>query len=202
MKIYRGYSDQGDASGPVSVVVYQEDQESYKLRHMIVHSPTGMGHGYQGSGAADLALSVLADYLGEAAAIPAHERYDPRVADEIKRTGAWLLHQEFKRDVVASLPQDRNVTIDGADIEAWLAPRRAEVERLLRERRLLALLGKRVMLADGAVVDMLDIVDDAPAETLLVYAVGHSALHRAVALREVARVLGPMPDNDGEEEAP
>jgi len=196
MKIYRGYSDQGDASGPVSVLVYQEGQESYILRHMIVHSPSGLSWGYQGSGAADLALSVLADYLGEVAAIPAHERYDPRVADEIKRTGAWLLHQEFKRDVVASLPQVRNVTIDGADIEAWLAPRRAELERLLRERRLLALLGKRVMLADGAVVDVLDIVDDAPAETLLVYAVGHSALHRAVALSEVARVLG----DDGEEE--
>ncbi len=202
MKIYRGYSDQGDASGPVSVLVYQEGQESYILRHMIVHSPSGLSWGYQGSGAADLALSVLADYLGEVAAIPAHERYDPRVADEIKRTGAWLLHQEFKRDVVASLPQDRNVTIDGADIEAWLAPRRAEVERLLRERRLLALLGKQVTLADGAVVDVLDIVDDAPAETLLVYAVGHSALHRAVALSEVARVLGPMPDDDEEEEAP
>jgi len=202
MKVYKGYSDQGDVSGPVSVVVYQEDPEPYKLRHMIVHSPSGMSWGYQGSGAADLALSILADYLGEAAAIPTHERYDPHVADEIKQTGAWLLHQDFKRDFVAALPQDRNVTIDDADIEAWLDPRRAEVERLLRERRLLALLGKRVALADGAVVDVLDIVDDAPAETLLVYAVGHSALHRTVTLAEVAQVLGPMPDDDEEEEIP
>ena len=202
MKMYRGYSDQGDASGPVSLVVYEDGQEPYKLRHMIVHSPSGMSWGFHGSGPADLALSILADYLGEAAAIPAHERYDPRVADEIKQTGAWLLHQEFKRDVVASLPQDRNITIDGADIEAWLAPRRAEALRLLRERRLLNLLGKRVTLADGAVVDVLDIVDDAPAETLLVYAVSHSALHRTVALSEVAQVLDPMPDDDEEEETP
>jgi len=202
MKVYRGYSDQGDASGPVSLVVYEDGQEPYKLRHMIVHSPSGMSWGFHGSGPADLALSLLADYLGEAAAIPAHERYDPRVADEIRETGAWLLHQDFKRDIVASLPQDRNVTINGADVEAWLAPRREEALRLLRERRLLALLGKRVTLVDGAVVDVLDIVDDAPTETLLVYAVGHSALHRSVALTEVARVVGPIPDDEGEEVNP
>jgi len=183
----------------VSVVVYEESQKPYKLRHMIVHSPSDMSWGFNGSGPADLALSVLADYLGEAAAIPAHERYDHAIANQIGETGAWLLHQEFKRDVVAPLPQDRNVTIDGRAIEAWLEPRRAEALRLLRERRLLTLLGKRATLADGAVVDVLDIVDDTPAETLLVYAVGHSALHRTVVLREVAQVLGPMTD-DGEEE--
>jgi len=103
---------------------------------------------------------------------------------------------------VASLPQDRNVTINGADVEAWLAPRRVELERLLRERRLLALLGKRVTLADGAVVDVLDIVDDAPTETLMVYAVGNSGLHRTVALSEVTRTVGPIPDDDGKEETP
>jgi len=81
-------------------------------------------------------------------------------------------------------------------------PRRAEVERLLRERRLLNLLGKRIALADGAVVDVLDIVDDAPAETLLVYAVGHSALHRSVELSEVARVVGPIPDDEREKVRP
>jgi len=199
MKVYRGYSDQGDATGPVSLVVYEDGQEPYKLRHMIVHSPSGMAWGYQGSGASDLALSVLADYLGETAAIPAHERYDHAIAGAIQETGAWLLHQEFKRDVVAGLPQGHNVTIDGADIEAWLESRRAEVERLLRERRLLALLGKRVVLTNGAVADVLDIVDDAPADALLVYAVGNSALHRAVALTEVARTVGPIPDDDGEE---
>ncbi len=202
MKMYRGYSDQGDASGPVSLVVYEDGQEPYKLRHMIVHSPSGMSWGFHGSGPTDLALSILANYLGEAAAIPAHERYDHDIADGIQETGAWLLHQDFKRDFVATLPQDRNVTIDGRAIEAWLAPRRAEVERLLRERRLLNLLGKRIALADGAVVDVLDIVDDAPAETLLVYAVDHSALHRSVELSEVARVVGPIPDDEREEVRP
>jgi len=38
-------------------------------------------------------------------------------------------------------------------------------------------------------VDVLDIVDEDPEGTLLVYAVGDSALHRAVVLGEVTRVL-------------
>ncbi len=73
------------------------------------------------------------------------------------------------------------------------------MERLLRERRLLALLGQRVALADGTVVDVLDLVDEEPG-VLLVYAVGNSALHRTVALADVARVVGPMPDDNNEEE--
>jgi len=201
MKMYRGYSDQGDATGPVSVLVYEQGRAPSKLRHMIVHSPSGMSWGYHGSGSADLALSILADYLGEAMAIPPHDRYDHAIAGAIQETGAWMLHQEFKRDVVAPLPQGRNVAIDGADIAVWLEPRQAELDRLLRERRLLALLGQRIELADGSMVDVLDIVDEDPEGTLLVYAVGDSALHRTVALGEVARVLDPMPDEAETEEA-
>ena len=119
MKIYKGYSDQGDATGPTSVLVYEEGHETYRLRHMIVHSPSGMSWGFHGSGPADLALSVLADYLDEAAAIPTHERYDHAIAGQIQETGAWLLHQEFKRDVVARLSQDRGFTITDVEIKAW-----------------------------------------------------------------------------------
>lgn len=200
MKIYRGYSDHGDASGPVSVLVYEERHEPYKLRHLIVHSPTGMSWGYQGSGAADLALAVLADYLGEAAAIPPHDRYDHALASVIQETGAWQLHQDFKRDFVAPLPQDRNVTIDGVDIAAWLEPRQDALDWEMRERRLLALLGQRVQLTNGAVVDVLDIEDDNPVGALLVYVLGDSALHRTVSLTDVARVFGPIPDDEEREE--
>jgi len=196
MKVYRGYSDQGDASGPVSVLVYEEGHEPYKLRHLIVHSPSGMSWGYQGSGAADLALAVLADYLGEAAAIPPHDRYDHAIAGVIQETGAWRLHQDFKRDFVAPLPQDRNVTIDGVDIAAWLEPRQDALDREMRERRLLALLGQRVQLTNGAVVDVLDIEDDNPVGALLVYVLGDSAQHRTVALADVARIFGPIPDDE------
>ena len=195
MKTYKGYSDQGDATGPTSVLVYEEGHETYRLRHLIVHSPTGMSHGYHGSGPADLALAILADYLGETAAIPAHERYDHALAGVIHETGAWLLHQEFKRDVVALLPQGRGFTIDGNIVAAWLKPRQAALDREMRERRLLALLGQRVQLTDGSLVDVLDITDEARPTALLAYAAGDSALHRTVRLRDVARALGPIPDD-------
>jgi len=194
MKVYRGYSDQGNASGPVSLVVYEEGQKPYKLRHMIMHSPSGMSWGYQGSGAADLALSVLADWLGEVAAVPAHERYDHAIAGQIQETGAWLLHQEFKRDFVATLPQDRNVTINGVDIETWLEPRRAALD----EWRIPSLIGKRVMLTSGAVVDVLDSAEGETQPSLVVYVIGDTADHRIVPLADVIRALGPIPDDDGE----
>jgi len=55
------------------------------LRHIERHSPTGFEWGYGGSGPADLALSLLADYLGDAVA-----------AEELK--GA------FKSEIIARLP--------------------------------------------------------------------------------------------------
>ncbi len=196
MKIYRGYSDQGDAANTVSVLVYEEGHEPYRLRHLIVHSPTGMSWGYQGSGAADLALSILADYLSETATIPAHEQYDHAIVSAIKQTSAWLLHQEFKRDVVAPLPQSRGFTIADATVAAWLKPRRITLDREMRERRLLTLMGQRVQLTDGSLVDVLDITDEARPEALMVCTAGDSALHRTVLLTEVARVLGAIPDDD------
>jgi len=89
VKTYRGYTDTdetvGGPSGPA--LVYAEGRAPYPLRHLIVHSPSGMAWGYGGSGAADLALAVLADYLGEAEAIPAHERYSHPVARPRRRRG-------------------------------------------------------------------------------------------------------------------
>jgi len=92
MKTYRGYTDRGDADDGVVVLVFADGQRPYRLRHLIVHSPSGVNWGYNGSGPADLALAILADYLGETTAIPAHERYDHAIAGVIHETGAWLLH--------------------------------------------------------------------------------------------------------------
>lgn len=64
------------------------------------HSPTGFAWGYGGSGLAQLALALLADYLGD-------ER-----AEE--------LYQNFKCNVIAALPQDRGWTLDEGQIEAAL----------------------------------------------------------------------------------
>ncbi len=122
MKAYRGYTDTdetiGGPNGPV--IVYEDDCPPYRLPQMIVHSPSGMAWGYSGSGAADLSLSILADYLGEADTIPPHERYDHAIARQIGHTRAWMLHQEFKRRFIASLDQGAGWTITGEQIVAWL----------------------------------------------------------------------------------
>jgi len=62
------------------------------LKHLVRHSPTGFNWGYGGSGPADLARSLLADFLG----------FDPPAA----------VYQAFKFDVLAHLPGDAPWTLD------------------------------------------------------------------------------------------
>lgn len=64
------------------------------------HSPTGFQWGYGGSGPAQLALAILADYLG----------------NEEK---AVALYQEFKEDVIAALPHER-WTLTSSEIDRAL----------------------------------------------------------------------------------
>lgn len=64
------------------------------------HSPTGFEWGYSGSGPAQLALAILADYL----------------KDDNK---AQNLHQHFKADVIAGL--NTNWEINEHDIKEWLS---------------------------------------------------------------------------------
>lgn len=68
------------------------------------HSPTGFEWGYSGSGPAQLALAILADYLGD----------DKR---------ALLLHQDFKSAKIAGLTDDE-WSISADEIEEWLAEMR------------------------------------------------------------------------------
>ena len=68
------------------------------------HSPDGFSWGYSGSGPAQLALAVLLEHL------PQEE--------------ARELHQAFKRDVIASLPQaDVAVSIN---LDQWIQRHREE----------------------------------------------------------------------------
>jgi hypothetical protein len=64
------------------------------------HSPTGFEWGYGGSGPAQLALALLADYTGD-------------------NEEAVALHQDFKRLVVARLPF-RAWELTGAQMDSWL----------------------------------------------------------------------------------
>ena len=69
------------------------------LRHIHKHS-SEMTWGYAGSGPADLALSILTEYLGD------EER-------------AFQLHQQFKRHFVTGFDAS-SWTLANEQIEAWL----------------------------------------------------------------------------------
>ena len=60
MKTYHFTCEDGKAK--ISVTT---DQSLYALPHVVLHSPTGFGWGYGGSGPGDAALSILADYFQE-----------------------------------------------------------------------------------------------------------------------------------------
>jgi len=67
---------------------------------LVNHSPTGFEWGYNGSGPAQLALAILADFL-----------HNDKLALE--------LHQHFKRDIISKRKEDKWI-ISGRFIFDWL----------------------------------------------------------------------------------
>jgi hypothetical protein len=67
------------------------------LPHVVLHSPTGFEWGYGGSGPADLALSILADFFDER---PSHEQlYGGECQCQAQ-------HQAFKWALIADAPHE------------------------------------------------------------------------------------------------
>ncbi|MCL2029775.1 MAG: DUF6166 domain-containing protein [Deltaproteobacteria bacterium] len=66
------------------------------------HSPTGLDWGHGGSGAAQLALAILADFFGPSF-----------------RSLVCARHQKFKLDIVANFPLE-GWELSGERIEKWL----------------------------------------------------------------------------------
>lgn len=132
MKIYKG-KRLSDSEVKVTV-----DDKS--LKHQVYHSPTGMEWGYLGSGPADLARSILWDYLGKE---PSRNLYmdfkDRFVAGwgedwqiDSMRIQDWMIktvlenlmgkdkeiEEEFKKlgwDVVEMIPEIGEIIGDGKD---------------------------------------------------------------------------------------
>lgn len=73
-------------------------RKTYRLRHVLRHSPTGLEFGYAGSGPADTALSILTDLVGRGIA----NRH----------------YQHFKFEFIARDRQELIIT--EAEIRAWL----------------------------------------------------------------------------------
>ena len=87
------------------------------LRHVVRHSPTGFEWGYGGSGPADLALSILADYLGERQAVRRFIRPMGWMTESEPLT--CRLYQQFKWHFVSRFDH-QSWRLTGAEIAAWL----------------------------------------------------------------------------------
>lgn len=89
------------------------------------HSPTGFNAGYEGSGPAQLALAMVIDHLqreplraqASAITLPLEDLpYDLTSVADLAERVAVVVYQDFKREVVARLPQGSNWEIAGADV--------------------------------------------------------------------------------------
>jgi hypothetical protein len=96
------------------VVVVRVGQQPYHLNarlDLANHSPTGIAWGYGGSGPAQLALAILADYL----------------QDDQRALG---LYQQFKWSTIARLPVNEGFELTQRQIESAIAL--ADVENMRR----------------------------------------------------------------------
>lgn len=99
MKVYRGNNEGGSPASQHLITVCDGDDVAM-LCHRVRHSPTGLSWGYGGSGPADLARSILWDYLGA----------EPHPA----------CYQPFKFDFVARWPQDGSWTLTADEVAEWM----------------------------------------------------------------------------------
>jgi len=96
-------------------VLVSRDGVTAPLAHHVRHSPSGFSWGYGGSGPAETARCILADFLDIAPLDKPAGVFGPGSLPEID-----MLYQQFKFDVIASLPQGLGWTITGATIAEWL----------------------------------------------------------------------------------
>jgi hypothetical protein len=84
------------------------------LRHVVLHSLTGLEWGYGGSGPADLALSILARYFKVRYVNTAYFKKFPRRSSKAEK-----YYQSFKWDFVAKW-EKKEWMITSDDIAVWL----------------------------------------------------------------------------------
>jgi hypothetical protein len=98
------------------------------------HSPTGFEWGYRGSGAAQLSLAILADYIGPSAPpekcpycespmkgelCSAAEECGYNFAEEDKWKSAQVLYQFFKEDIISRFSKNK-FELTGDQIQNWI----------------------------------------------------------------------------------
>jgi len=125
-KTYYGFDD---GKGALAVFVSAPGQQMRPLPlrcDLVNHSPTGFSWGYAGSGPAQLALAILADYFGCSHA-------------------ARALHQLFKFAAISGI-QEKHWSMTGSDIACVL-------EKLCRDR---SWLDRLAILEGGLTVQIID----------------------------------------------
>ena len=110
MKIYQGYNIEESIGYFILVLDSEGKKKPYRLAHVVRHSPDGFAWGYSGSGPADCALSILADFTG-----------DEDLANK--------LHQEFKRTYIADA--GLVLSIPGDAILEWIESQGFELKTYL-----------------------------------------------------------------------
>lgn len=73
-----------------------------KCLDVVTHSPDGFNWGYEGSGPAQLALAILVHHCEDTERALEH-------------------YQQFKREVIAHMPQEEPWTLSAGEIDAWLS---------------------------------------------------------------------------------
>jgi hypothetical protein len=79
-----------------------------ELKHYIRHSPTGMSWGYGGSGPADLARSILIDFMGLHSLDDRHD------------VPPTAMYHEFKFEIIAAVPPEPTFNLSGESVHLWL----------------------------------------------------------------------------------
>jgi hypothetical protein len=107
-KIYQGQRPLDEQIGDCRVFVIQG--ETVRSLDQVGYHADGFEWGYGGSGPADTALSILADYFGERPDLNELHAGDSQ---------SWQYHQQFKRDFIAGADQ-AGFTITSEQITRWL----------------------------------------------------------------------------------
>jgi hypothetical protein len=134
----KGYVGRRDFDGVKVYVITSTENKGLQrepLKHVMIHSPDGFEWGYNGSGPADLALSILADFFGENPT-PGELRQgrhtitvedwagantEPEVAElmEQKRLKCSRYHQPFKEAFVAKFAKE-SWTLEEGTVRRWV----------------------------------------------------------------------------------
>lgn len=91
----------------------------FNIPPTVVAHGGGWEWGYLGSGPAEFALNILHHYFRPDGTSPTVKTRDGQVV----REDVYLLHQDFKRDFLAQMPEDGG-KIPGGDVRAWFAANR------------------------------------------------------------------------------